>query len=395
MDKLAVWIIVALMIPINAVAIGVVPASHESQYSPGQDFLGQITIINNDDLDQEVTVFAVGKLAGQISFSESHFTMKSGEKKHAVSFTLSQPNELGEHGRVGTDIIVKASPLTGKDSSGVYASTAVVSTVVINVPFPEAYLGLRLFVPSFAQGKESGFGVEITNLGQDDAVAIDAVIEVKNPFGEPVASLPVKTGTIKPGQKKLFAANWNPDVPNGEYTAVLTVKYSGKTFSAERPVKVGSSGIALDSIKLERYVPGEIAKVDIEVENLWNRPAENVYIKGALHDEAKTLRPYQSEAYTIKPYSRQGYSLFFDVSGLQERSYALDVIVLSEESEQRFGYDFAVSRENAFILQKGQQLERPAGTAGITVLQIVALMLVAAVALLLISLWRRKSGKEK
>ena len=317
-------IFLALAVISNAMAIGITPGRVTLDFTPGLQKTIEIKVINNEHKDMRVMFGVMGELADYITLNTKSVDFKADEESKTFSYTFTLPIALtpGQH---ETKIAAAELPPEGT-GEGVYIGSTVVVTsqLLIKSPYPYKYAEVRLNVKESPINGTTNFYVEVENLGQQDLVDMQAVIEIMGATNEKIAIVKTDTQTVPAGKKLALTASWKAEVYAGQYKALASLVYDeGKIANAESIFGVGSLELDVVDISVRNFKLGDIAKFDITVENKWNEEIKDVYAQLKISDQQnQEIANVKTPSLNVPPLGRQVLNAYWDTAGVREGTYS-------------------------------------------------------------------------
>ena len=281
-------------------ALGVTPARTTIDFEPGLVRDVNFDIINSDGADLKIVFSAQGNLSKYISMSSSEGSVSSLEGSKTFTYTLSLPDKM-EPGLHKGEIITMQLP--SEDTSGssqVLATLAVVNQIYLYVPYPGKYANAEMYVYNANQGEEVRFVIPVVNVGEFDLTSVRANIDIYNKLSEKVDSFNTKSIKINSGGRKELIYNWKADVPIGDYRAVASLIYDEGIINLEKVFSVGNEELELQEISVNSFSLGQIAKLEMLVENKWSEPISEAYIETKIkNSDGSVVSSFKSASYDI------------------------------------------------------------------------------------------------
>ena len=164
--------------------------------------------------------------------------------------------------------------------------------------------------------------MKVYNIGTQDIVRAKAIIEIRGPTNEVIATTETEEVPIKSKERKDLAAYWKADVNPGVYHAVATLKYDGKLAKAEKNFYVGNLFIEVKEVTVKGFRLGGIAKFDILVESKWNKKIEDVYAEMVITDaKGDTIADIKSASVDVEPLEQETLHVYWDTEGVEKGVY--------------------------------------------------------------------------
>lgn len=317
-SKIVIWIIAALILINIAAALGLAPAKKTIRYEPGPQTY-TYKIINNEQRDLQLSLYAIGQLADYITFKQDNISVDASEDIKEFRFTVNLPEGLSPGENIGK-IVIEETIVKKKVETGIYTKLRVISKLITNVPYPEKYIKVRIDMNDAQKDQPMDIATTVTNLGRKD------IQEVKAEFGifdnqTRIEELETETKSLARGEtEKLLTRLNTSDYKSGFYSAIATISYDQHELEIGRDFKVGDVYVEiLDYTKY--FIQGRVNKFDIDVENKWNKKIRNafalIYIAG--FDVIKSL------TYDLEPWQIQTIISYWDTSDVEKGKYDSNV----------------------------------------------------------------------
>lgn len=246
---------VLIFLSSGAVAVsGVSPGSYSVDFSPGlsKEFTFSFVLDNGIMTD----LFAEGELAEYVSLDKKRIF---GKEKVVASLNL--PSELDSPGVNNIKIV----------------AGDVVGIIKVNVPYPKKWVALEMGLPNINVGENANLNLKIFSLGEE-AVIVKQKIEVYE-NGEAIKTIEIDSNEIASGEQREF--NFLLDSSNysaGDYYVVASVTYENGVVSLDKMFRVGELKVKILNYTNEIRA-GRVEKFEVEVESLWNRNINDLYVE--------------------------------------------------------------------------------------------------------------------
>jgi len=276
MRKSIIYLMMAILLVSNVLALGLVPAETKLQFASGLEKEVKLKLFNNENTGFNAVVYAEGDLAEYIMIPDNLITFKPGEREKVISYTIKLPENMQKEGTHSTKIVVRA--ISSEKDSTVTANLAVASKLYVNVPYTGRHAEIQLFIPpKIEKRKETRFSIEAVNIGTEDIIKARAIIEIFDFSGNRIDALTTDEVSIAAKEKQHLTAKWIPAAGNGAYKAIATLFYDGQSTKTEKPFNIGTLSIEVISISVDKFKLGGIAKFSIFIENKWNDNISDVH----------------------------------------------------------------------------------------------------------------------
>jgi hypothetical protein len=304
--KLAFMIAIALIIallPSIAYAIGIAPAKAIFDYAPGKMITYTIDIVNNGQEDLDVMIYPKGEFTDNIRISSQMMHMTAQEQTKPVTVYFTMPQSIDNAGPHEIEIVaVGSTPTPSGQKAIVKADIAVISKLVIDVPYPSKYAEARVYVLDTESGKPITASVPLFNKGKEDITSAYAKIEIYDSAGTKIDELETQKTSLAVGKEAKLTAAATKLYPEGQYTAKALVNYDGAQLAAQTTFSIGELSIDIRSLVVDQFVLGQVAKFDILLYNNWNTELKNVYAEMKIYGkDNKLYTDFKTVATDIQP----------------------------------------------------------------------------------------------
>ena len=396
--KLLVWLMLAILLASTAYGLGIAPGHTDIIFEPNAQQTVKLKLLNQEGQEFQVMLYADGELAQYVSFDQPLIQFSQGETEKYASYTLSLPASFDKQGLHTADIVARALPPASKSGeTGMSATVAIISKLNVMVPYSGKYAEITLFSPNFEQGKESNFAVQVKNLGTEDILKGQIVLDILGPTGNKLETLTSDSFALPSKQNQIIPIKWTPDLGSGNYKVVASLIYDGGNARDERQFTIGELTIDIIGITVKDFKLGGIAMFEIMLENKWNEAVPGVYGQVSVKDDSgKTYTDFKTASVDLDQNEKQPIQAYWDTKSVGPGKYKLDIILnyLGKTSEKVF--DILVSADRIDTSLGGMAVAQT-GTAKEPMLQaiyiVIFLLIVMIVINILIFLRRSKAKK--
>ncbi|HHI04183.1 MAG TPA: hypothetical protein ENL45_01410 [Candidatus Woesearchaeota archaeon] len=319
-------IIVILVLASQAYALGIAPSHIDVIFEPGLEKTIQLKVMNNVHKDFDAVIYAEGELAEYITIENPTIKLSKDEDSKIISYKVKLPQSFEKQGLHEAKVVVREIPKETKGGTTITAAVAVVSKLKVMVPYKGKYAEIKLFVTNFKENEESNFAVEVKNLGTQDILEAYAIVNIYDPSNNKVATVTSNKESIESKDNEILIAKWKPNLKSGNYRAVATLMYDNLNTRDEKSFSIGTMFLDINSITVDNFKLGGIAKFDILVENEWNEEVPQVYADTSIGNEkGKIYSTYKTSNVDIPAFGQQEINSFLDTSKLSVGRYKLNV----------------------------------------------------------------------
>lgn len=380
----------------NVFALGITPARTTVDFEPGLTKTVSFSVINSEHKDMNLVVYAGGSLNGSIMLRENSFTMSSGEASRQMSYDVSLPSQLPP-GLNTAEVVVLQLP--GKSSTSeayVGAALAVVTQLYVYVPYPGQYAEADLNIVNAEQGGEAIFIIPVVNRGKEHLSSVRANVDVYNKLGEVITSFDSVEIEIASEERGEIVHKWKADVPVGSYLAVVTLIYGSnppKTIRLEKQFNVGNPDLELQSLEVNNFRLGEIAKFEMLVENKWSENIIGAHAQTQISNkDEEIIADFKSAQQDIPALSKTMMVSYWDTAGVREGTYDAKVFLKYGEKSTQKNLELKVSdrsievRGLGYVISSGKE----DGGSNLVLILIIALVVLVLINLLWFMFLRKK-----
>ncbi|MCD4771471.1 hypothetical protein K8R30_03580 [archaeon] len=389
-------LLVGVFMMSGVLGFGISPARTTLDFKAGMERDVSFDVINSEGEDISFVFLAQGDLAEYIFSDVSSGSILASEKSKSFSYSLKLP-ELLEPGLHKGEVVVMQLPDEGSgQGSQVLATLAVATQIYLYVPYPGKYANAKLYVYSANVGEVVKFVIPVSSAGEFDLTSVRANVDVYDKAGEVVDSFNVGPIAIPSGQQRELVYDWDADVPIGDYVAKSTVVYGDGTVSLEEKFSVGSEKLVLQEIWVDDFSLGEIAKLEMLVENKWSEKIADVLIKTKISNErGGVVSEFKSSDYDVGGFSKEVFVSYWDTAGVIEGDYDAEVSIKYGDKESRENLKFEVSENELVVIGLGYVISADDGVGpdAIVVVLMSAVVLLILLNLLWFLLLRKRLGK--
>lgn len=361
----------------NTFALGVTPGRTTLNYAPELEREIDFSVLNNEHKDMQILLTVQGELNGSIGLNSGIFDFKSNEESKSFKYKFKIPEGIEKSPGLHTaEIIALEVPKANEKGTYVGATLAVVSQLYLYVPYPGKYVDADLNVLDAESNGTATFIVPVINRGKVGVGEVRALIDVYNNLNEKVGSVETDYFSLNPGARTELTGKWNVSVPSGGYLAKVSVFYDGESRNFEKQFGVGIQMLSIESILVNNFKLGEIAKLQILVENRWGQELKSVSSNLIVYNkDSQIMADVKSASETVPALSKKELIAFWDTVGVQEGDYSGKLMVRYGERSSDKNLVLKVSENSLNIVGVGYAI-RPEGGKGISVTRILIILVV-------------------
>ena len=382
----------------NISALGITPGRTTINYEKGMEKEIAFSVLNNEHKNMQVLLMVQGELNESVTLFEGMVEFLPSEESKSLKYKIKLPAGIEkEPGLHEAEIVALEIPRAGADGTYVGATVAVVSQIHVQVPCPGKCIETDLNVLDAEQNSTATFIVPVINRGQLDIGEVRASIDIYTSLNEKITTVETDYWPLESGARTELSGKWQVDVPSGDYLAKVTVFYDGESKSFEKQFAVGTQALTIESILVNNFQLGEIAKLQILVENRWNQELKSVFANLLVYNQQdQVMADVKSAGQDIPALTKKELIAYWDTVGVKEGQYNGKLMVKYGEKSSDRNLVLKVSENNLDITGVGYAI-RPQGGKGVT---LTTILLVIVIILLLVNVawfvfFKRFIGKRK
>lgn len=379
-------------------ALGVSPARTTMDFESGLKRVVEFEILNSEGKDMNLEVMVVnGELDKYIGLPVKEIFISAGEKSKKFSYEVNLPGSLSPGLHKGEILIIESSGESDLSQTQVLATLAVVTQIHIYVPYPGKYANADMVIYNANQGENVLFVFPVVSAGEFDLTSVRANVDIFNSMGEKIDSFITSTISVPSGEKKEIVYEWKADVPIGNYRATAGLIYDEGVVNLEKQFIIGSRELELKEISVNNFKLGQIAKLEMLVENKWSEPISGVYIETKIKkDNGDIVSVFQSSSQSVEALSKQIFASYWDTAGVKEGTYETEISINYADKSSKNNLKFKVEKDELVVLGLGYVVSEDSGGSKDTLVMVLVIVIVVLVLInLLWFLIIRKKLKKK
>jgi hypothetical protein len=398
--KFAVIFFIILVIMVgNVLALGITPGRTTINIDKGGSHIQNhsFSVLNNEHKNLKILLNVQGELNQSITLYDVLVDYLPSEESKQFDFQIKIDNKL-EPGLHTAEIVAMEIPSAGVSGTYVGATVAVVSQVYVYVPYPGKYLDSDLNVLDGEQDTTATFIVPIINRGSVGIGEARAIIDIYTSLNEKISSVETDYRPVSPGERTELSGKWNVSVTSGNYLAKVTLLYDGETRIFEKQFGIGSQMLSIESILVNNFHLGEIAKLNILVENKWNEELKDVFANLIVYnDDNQPMADIKSATENIASLSKKELVAYWDTVGVNVGEYNGKLIVKYGAKSADKNLLLKVGEDNLDVIGVGYAIRSESSRKGMdmTFILIVVVVILVIVNLSWLIFFKRMSAKKK
>ena len=398
-NRIKIGIILMLIVVLPSVlGLGITPGRTTINYEPGLEKEVVFSVLNNEHKNMQVMLMIQGGLNGSVTLYDSIVDFTPSEESKQFKYKVKLPDSIAkEPGLHSADIVALEIPKAGSDGTFVGATVAVVSQVYVYVPCPGKCIDADLNVLDAEENSTATFVIPVINRGKLGIGNIRAIIDVYNLDYEKKATIETDSWPLEPGARTELSGKWEVNLNSGNYIAKVSIFYDGETENFEKQFSIGKNMLTIESIFVNNFQLGEIAKLQILVENRWNQDLPGVYANLLVYNnENQVMADVKSAGEDIPALTKKTLIAYWDTVGVEEGEYDGKLMVKYGEKSTDKNLILKISEDNLDIFGVGYAIQ-PKGGKG---MDMTTILLVLVIILLVVNLawfvfFRRIIGKKR
>jgi uncharacterized protein YaiE (UPF0345 family) len=401
-----IFLVIFLYSSYNAVTSWVVYNLGESGNIPNENNLINInyekglskeisfSITNEEHKNMKVLLMIEGDLNDSVFLNENiiDFLPSDDYKKVNYRIKLDKDLESGLH-TVKINGLIVPSLGPGEDYSS--SDSKIYSEIRVYVPYKNKYIDGEISNINAEQNKTTQISIDLYNRGNMTIDNVKAVFYIYTLLDEKIISIESETKTISVGKNIKLSANWKTDVFPGDYIVRANIYYDGNNKTFEKKFSVGAKNLSIDGILVNNFQLGEIAKLQILVDNKWNQELKGVYANLIVYDnDNQIMAQVKSSADDIPALTKKELIAYWDTVGVKEGEYKGKLSVNYQEKSTDKNLILKVSKDNLDITGVGYTIRPNGGTTNITSLLLIFIILLLIVNLAWFVFFKRMIKKN-
>jgi hypothetical protein len=390
-NRFLVFVILLVFLSSYVSGLGVTPARTTIDFSSGLEKTVSFEVINSGSKDVRLILSVQGGLKDYISIPQKEVSMTSSEHSKTLTYNLKLPEKLEPGLHTGEVFIMEIpSGEASQEGAQVLATLAVVTQVHLYVPYPGKFANAKMVIHNANKGEDVTFVFPIVSAGEFDLTKVSANVDIYTKLGEKIDSFNTNSISVPSGMKKEIVHKWKADVPVGDYRADATLSYDEGVLNLEGTFRVGSAEVELQEISVRGFSLGQIAKLEMLVENKWSEKISDAHISTTIkNSRGDVVSSFKSASYDIEPLSKQVFVSYWDTAGVRVGDYESLVSINYGDKSSEKSLTFKVKENELIIIGLGYVVSEDGGSGaeGGTSTLIIVLVVVIALLVLLNILW--------
>ena len=386
----------------KADALGITPGRTTINYEQGLEQEVAFSILNSEHKNMQLLLTVEGELSDSVTLFNSVVEFLPSEESKSFKYKIKLPDRIAkEPGLHTAEIKALEIPKAGAEGTYVGATIAVISQIYVYVSCPGKCIDADLNVLDAEQNSTATFIVPVINRGKLGIGQARAIIDIYTALNEKVATIETDSWPIESEARTELSGKWLVNVNSGNYLAKVSVFYDGETKSFEKQFAIGTQALSIESILVNNFQLGEIAKLQILVENRWNQELKEVYANLIVYNhEEQVMADIKSATESIPTLTRKELIAYWDTVGVKEGEYNGKLMVKYDKKSADKNLLLKISENSLDIVGLGYAIRPGAGGIKLTTILIVLVIILLIANLSWFIFFRkflnkRKAGKGK
>jgi len=371
-------LLILLSIAPRASALGITPGRTTVEFESGLEKEVKFSVLNNEHKNMEVTLLSMLKddSGASISLFQDSIKFSPSEESKELKYMIKLPEEMAPGLHVG-EIVAVEIPQNPEAETFIGATVAVVSQLYIYVPCPGKCIEADLEVLDAEQNSTATFIVPVISRGQLGIGEVRAVIDIYK-LSEKITTIETDFRPLNAGERTELSAKWLVDAPAGDYSAKVSIFYDGESEIFEKQFTIGIQALSIESILVRDFRLGEIAKLQILVENKYSQELTNVYANLQVYNkQEKVMADIKSATENIPSLSKKELIAYWDTVGVDVGEYDGKLMVKYGEKSTDKNLILKIKEDSLDIIGVGYAIrsESPRGINLTTILLVLVIIL--------------------
>jgi hypothetical protein len=393
-------IVAAAILSTSAFALGIAPSKYIREFNPGEKVKYGIDVVNNANEELEVIVYSRGEFTDKVKIGQQILKMGSDEKSKRVDVEFTMPDKIDTAGQHTVEIVaVGSTPARLSDGAVVKADIAVISKLIIDVPYPGKYIEARMSVLDSEPEKPITVILPVFNKGKDDVQSLHAEVDIYDADGKKVDQLETGIVPLNAGESHKFTIQSPITYAEGEYTAKARIQYDDKLLETDTAFSIGQLKVELKSLVVNEFTLGKVAKFDILLYNPRAIELKNVYADMQITDENnKVYADFKTVAVDLQARQIGRLEGYWYTEGVMPGVYTAKITLhyadkISQKMYELDVYPDRIVAREADVVGKAISSTEEANFTKNGYLILIMLVMAGVIVLLAVKL--RKKGKQE
>ena len=391
---ISIFIILNIM---NVYSLGITPGRTTVNYEKGLSKEVEYSIVNNEHKDMQVILTVQGELNKSVTLFDSLVQFQPSDATKSFKYDINLTDDIATTPGLHTaEVVALEVPKAGANGAYVGATLSVVTQIYVYVPYPGKYLDADLNVLDAAQNSTATFIVPVVNRGNVGIGDARATIDIYTPLNAKVASIDTDYHPVDSQQRTELSGKWDVNVSTGDYLAKVTLFYDGETRTFSKQFSVGTESLSIESILVNNFQLGEIAKLQILVENKWSQDVQGAFANLLVYDtNNQVMADVKSSSETIPALTKKELIAYWDTVGIKEGEYNGKLMVKYGEKSSDKNLILKVAQNSLDVVGVGYAIRSSGGKGtDLSFILIVVIVLLLVVNLAWFVFFKRMMAKK-
>lgn len=337
MKKLAALLALSLvLLSINASAEGITPGKITINFIPNLKTTIPFIVTGYNDITVETD-------CQELAYNND--AEKNAEGKITFSTTLILPSRINGPKECG----VKVKEASNKNAGIISAQVELISSVLINAPYPGRHIDLRLEANNANKGDPIIFKATANNLGDKKLEDAQVTLELIKD-GNPATTMQTEKKDIEQESSTEFTKEFDTTpYAYGRYLAIAKLKYDDKIAMDQKDIIIGALNLEIISYP-EELETGNVEPFDIAIGSLWGKEIDDVYAAVSIANKY-SQETAKTKAINLMPWQQAILNANINTTSTKPGTYDIKITV--------FYQDKTTTKTGKILLKKPEQPKQP------------------------------------
>lgn len=327
----------------NCLAIGVGPAFNNIDFQPDINKNYSFKVYNTDNKEFGAIITVDGSLSSYIDLKQDYIDVDANESFKVINYELKLPEKL-EPGSYTSKIRVTEVPKGTKGASVITAALGVNHQINLNVPAKGKYLAADFYI------QNKNLIITINNIGEQDIILIKPHIEVYEDLDQ-MFKTDIAAFSLRKGEQRTTTQSLASIEP-GVYKIRVYIVYDELEKTIEKELAIGEISVEIRTISIQEFKLGEIAKIDVEMQNKWNKELKDLYIELSVTKNNVKYGSYKSESFDIDSRSSKTISTYWDTRDKELGNYDASFVLYYNGKTTQKSYTLTLAEKTIETKEK-------------------------------------------
>ena len=347
--KIISIVVMILLFATIVESLGVTPGRTTLNFEENLESTVKFTVLNNEHKDLSLAIYARGDLAEYIEIPIKDVELKPEEDSKELTYNIKLPKEIEEPGLHEAEIVIR-EVTTGKGEKeiSIGAMQAVITQLHVYVPYPGKYIVAKLDIAGGKTDKKTLFFVPLINFGEENVRSAKAEIIVMDMYEKAIHKVESDEQPVPGKGRAELSAQMDPsNLLPGVYRVIAKVTYDSFVTTAENTFYLKDFLLIPLDISVRDFTLGDIAKLDILVENIGNIDVKEAYSLILLDSKTgDTVANLKSIPTDFKPLEKKEMVSYWDTKDVKADEYSGKLILRYEDRSDERGVRTIVGKSS-------------------------------------------------